>query len=110
GKTIYIYSTSVPDDKKTNCNGLLLSQLDCNSMKLSRPVSYEFSPEFIEKIYRNGGGSKHKREFFMYNFSPNLIELDNGDLVIVGSPEQTTVSFYESSPNMQNRTSTIAKT
>ncbi|MFL5788892.1 MAG: hypothetical protein ACJ748_12615 [Flavisolibacter sp.] len=111
GKRIYIYSTSsLTGNNDKNCSGLLLSQLDCSTMKLSRPVSYEFSPEVIEKVYQKGGGSKHKKEYFMYNFMPNLIELDNGNLVIVGSPEQTTTSISTSAPNMENKTQQLAKT
>ena len=111
GKSIYIYSTSaLPGNNDKNCNGLLLSQLDCSTLKLSKPLSYEFSPEVIERICQKGGGTKHKKEYFMYNFIPNLLELDNGDLVIMGSAEQTSTSTSTSAPNMNNQTHMVSIT
>ena len=88
GKTIYVYSTTGAGQEDKHCNGLLLSQLDCSTLKLSKPLSYEFTPELIETICKKGGGIKHKKEFWMNNFNPHLLELDNGNLVILGSPEQ----------------------
>jgi hypothetical protein len=97
GKSIYIYSTSVtPGRDEKNCNGLLLWQLDCASLKLSKPLAYEFTPDVIEAICQKGGGSKHKREYYMYEFTPNLMELDNGNLVILGCPQQVSTSTYTS--------------
>jgi hypothetical protein len=92
GKSIYVYSAANPglEDKDKHCNGLLLSQLDCATQKLSKPIAYTFTPELMETISKKGGGVKHKGEFQVYNFSPDLIELDNGNLVILGSPEQIT--------------------
>jgi hypothetical protein len=103
-KSIYIYSTATPSYDFTNCNGLLLSQLDCSTLKLSRPMAYEFMPEMIEIVYGKGGGTRHKKEYFMNNFIPHLMELDNGNIVILGSPEavsnsiNTTPSFDVNMP------------
>jgi hypothetical protein len=111
GKSIYVYSTTtVQGDDNTPCNGLLLSQLDCSTLKLSRPLAYEFTPEIIEAIYQKGGGAKHKKEYWMYNFTPNLVELDNGSIVILGSSEQISTSTSKSAPNMNNQTHEIAIT
>jgi len=111
GKNIYIYSTSAIIEREDKaCNGLLLAQLDCSTLKLSKAMAYEFSPELAETIYQKGGGTKHKKEFFVFNFSPNLIELDNGSLVILGSPKQETTSFSTSAPNMENHTHEVATT
>ncbi|HTE12979.1 MAG TPA: hypothetical protein VK645_18495, partial [Chitinophagaceae bacterium] len=67
-----------------------------------KPLAYEFTPELMETICKKGGGSKHKKEFWMYNFKPDLMELDNGNLVILGSPEQlsTTSSTRASSTDI----------
>jgi len=111
GKSIYVYSTTtVQGDDDKPCNGLLLLQLDCNSLRLSRPQAYEFTPEVIQAIYQNGGGARHKKEYWIYNFPPNLVELDNGDIVILGSPEQVSTSTSTSAPNMNNQTHQIATT
>ena len=92
GKSIYIYSTTVIGPKDKHCNGLLLSQLDCNTLKLSRPLAYEFTPAFMETVCIKGGGIKHRKEFLVNNFIPDLIEMDNGNLVILGSPEDLSTS------------------
>src|SRR6185295_13312507 len=111
GKSIYIYSTTkLAGNDDENCNGLLLYQLDCSTIKLTRPLAYEFTPEVIEAICQKGGGAKHKKEYFMYNFTPNLMELNNGNLVILGSPQQISASTSTSAPNMNNQTHEIATT
>ncbi len=92
GKSIYIYSTTSLGKEDKNCNGLLLSQLDCSTLQLSKPLQYEFMPEMVETVYGKGGGTEHKREYFMNNFMPYLMELDNGSMVILGSPEDVSVS------------------
>jgi len=111
GKSIYIYSAAtVQNNDDKPCNGLLLWQLDCSTLKLSRPLSYEFAPEVVEAIYQKGGGAKHKKEYWIYNFTPELVELDNGNLVILGSPQQVTTKTSTSAPNMNNQTHTVSTT
>jgi len=92
-KSIYICSTATPDQDVTNCNGLMLSQLDCSTLKLSKPLQYEFTPETIETFCGKGGGTRQKKEYFMNNFIPHLMELDNGNIVILGSPERVSASI-----------------
>jgi hypothetical protein len=107
GKSIYIYSTTSLGKEDKNCNGLLLSQLDCGSLQLARPLSYEFMPEMVQIVYGKGGGTEHKKEYFMNNFMPHLMELDNGSMVILGSPENESVSSKTAASfDMNNRMQT----
>lgn len=111
GKSIYIYSTSGLSNKDDNpCNGLLLSQLDCATLKLSKPLGYEFSQEFLEIVYKKNGATKHKKEYLMYNFKPSLVELENGNLVMLGSLHHISTSVATSVPNMENQTHEISVT
>lgn len=111
GKSIYIYSTSaLTDREEKNCNGLLLWRLDGTTLELSRPLTYEFTPDMIEAICKKGGGSKHKREYYLYNFRPELIELDNGNMVIMGCPQQMSISTNMSAPNMNNQSHAVSTT
>jgi hypothetical protein len=111
GKSIYVYSTAtIQGDDNTPCNGLLLSQLDCGTLKLSKPLAYEFGPEVIESIYQKGGGSKHKKDYWVNNFTPGLVELDNGNIVILGSSEKVSTTSSTSAPNMNNQTHEISTT
>lgn len=105
-KRIYICSTTtLAGDNNQNCTGLLLSTLDCNTLKLSKALVYEFSPEFLENISQKGGGDKKRKEYFIYNFTPNLMELDNGNIVILGSPEnESSSSSMKMSVDMNNNT------
>jgi hypothetical protein len=111
GKSIWIYSTSaIMDREDKSCNGFMISQLDCRSLKLSKSQTYEFPPEFLEMVYNKGAGFKHKKEFYIHNFIPRLLEMDNGALAILGSPQYTSVSTSESAPNMNNQTHMVSTT
>jgi hypothetical protein len=111
GKRINICSTvTVPERDQKVCTGFLLTQLDCSTAKISKASEYPFTPEIIEIICQKGGGYKHKKEFYMYNFSPHPVELSNGDIVILGSPEQLSTSVHTSAPNMNNQTHEVAIT
>jgi|GEM_PF-1538381 len=97
GKTIYISSSGTDassDDK--NCTGFLIYQLDCATVHLSRPFVYSFTPEQIQTFCENGAGARHKKEYSMFPFLPAITELDNGNIVILGCPQQTTTSFHTS--------------
>lgn len=109
GKSIYVYTTtSFLDESEGGCNGMLLSQLDCSTLRMSRPISFQFSPEVIQTICDNGGGTKRKKVYSMRTFTPDLMELDNGDLVILGSPDDFSTSVTTSAPNMNGQTHEIA--
>ncbi len=111
GKSIYIYSaTSVSGGDDDACNGLLISQLDCSTLQLSRQMAYEFPPEFIQTISEKGGGSARKKEYAMFTFTPVLVELGNGTIAILGCPEKVNISISTSAPNMNGQTSTVATT
>jgi hypothetical protein len=111
GKSIWVYSTSALMDREDkSCNGFIISQLDCSTLRLSKSQAYEFSPEFLESVYNRGAGFKHKKEFFLHNFMPRLIELDNGTLALLGSPEYISVSTSQSAPNMNNQTHMVSTT
>lgn len=109
GKRIFICSsTTLSGEDDTHCNGLLLWQLDCNTAKLSKPQAYEFPPEVLETISEKGGGGRHRKEYFIYNFRPDVIELDNGEIVILGSPANESVSStaeptWDRNKNMSTR-------
>jgi hypothetical protein len=111
GKRINICSTiTVAERDQKVCTGFLVAELDCSTAKIVKSSEYPFTPEIIEAIYQKGGGYKHKKEFYLYNFSPHLMESDNGDLVILGCPEQLSSSVTTSAPNMNNQTEQIATT
>ena len=111
GKTVHLFSTTTQADQTTTwCNGMLISKFDLNTYKIPKAASYEFSPEFIQSMAQMGGGEKRKKDFFMFNFDPSLLELENGSLAIVGSPEAISTSTSPSTPNRSNQTSTVATT
>lgn len=97
GKTMYIAScgTDASSDNK-NCNGFMVYQLDCVTMRLSKPFVYSFTPEQIQAFCENGAGAKHKKDYFMFPFTPAITELDNGNIVVLGCPQQTTTSVHTS--------------
>ena len=97
GKKIYIFSTNTNTKlAKTWCNGFEIAQLDCNTFNLSKPLKYDFTPEFTALMFKKGAAIKYKRNFYIYNFDPQLIELDNGKIAIVGSPIGTLTTDYSS--------------
>ncbi|MGN6341336.1 MAG: hypothetical protein ACTHML_10255 [Ginsengibacter sp.] len=92
-KNIYVYSSTSPAEEEGHgCNGFFLAQLNCSTLQLAKPMVYKFSPEFTEEICRKGGGSKHKKEYQMYNFESSLVESGNGAVAIIGSPQEVSVS------------------
>lgn len=111
GKSIFIYSTTTESGQSDSwCNGFMVARLDPATFKLSKPLTYALTPEFIQTVSEKGGGIKHKGEYFMSNFTPQMLELDNGDIAIVGSPERTVSNVSTSAPNMNNQTHMVATT
>ena len=111
GKSIYICATGsdVLGEEK-GCNGLLLYNLDCATMHLSKPFIYGFTPEQIQSFCESGAGSKHRKNYSMFNFTPAMTELPNGTLVVLGCPQQVSSSTRTSAPNMDNNTHQTATT
>jgi len=90
GKNVYVISSGrLLGETDKGCKGLILSKLDVTSLALSAPVEYQFSPEQIQLVHDNGGGKKIKKELMVRNFSPNLIELENGKLAVLVCPAET---------------------
>jgi len=88
-KNIYVYSSTGPaKEDGDGCSGFFLAQLNSSTLQLTKPLVYKFSPEFTEEICRKGGGRKHKKDYMMYNFEASLVESGNGEVVIVGSPQE----------------------
>jgi hypothetical protein len=85
-------STAISAADKVDCTGFMLAKLDCASLRLTKPVTYQFTPEFIEKISRDGGGRKRKGSYHLHDFVPVLLELEDGRLVVMGSSEHEYVN------------------
>ncbi|HEV9035642.1 MAG TPA: hypothetical protein VGQ51_03440 [Puia sp.] len=111
GKSIIIYSTTIESGGSDSwCTGIMVARLDPATFRLSKPLTYALTPEFIQAISEQGGGTKHKHDYFMSNFTPQLLELDNGDVAIIGSPEMISEKSSTSAPNMNGQTHEIATT
>ncbi|MBS1974670.1 MAG: hypothetical protein JST13_09985, partial [Bacteroidetes bacterium] len=107
GKTIYLSSSGTDaSSEDKNCTGFLIYQLDCGTMHLSRPFAYSFTPEQIQTFCENGAGARHKKEYSMFPFMPAITELDNGNIVVLGCPQQVTTSVHTSfsAADMNNNT------
>jgi hypothetical protein len=108
GKSIFIFSTATELDLPTTlCNGFTVSRYDAGSFKLIKTLNCAFTPELIQTISERGGGYEHRKNYFMYNFTPQLLEIDNENFAIIGSPENRSQDSYNSTPNMQGQTQTI---
>ena len=111
GKTIYICSsTNALEFPGKWSNGMLITQLDPSNFKASKAISYEYSQEFIESISKQGGGVKLRKNHFMYGFIPHLLELENGSIVVTGSPRDISTNTTMSAPDLNNKTRTVSTT
>ncbi len=111
GKSIFIYSTTTTaGETPVWCNGFMVARLDPSNFKLSKPLTYLMPGEFIKMVAEKGGGIQHKKDYAMSLFTPQLLEMDNGDIAIVGSPERVDVQVRQSAPNMNNQTHETATT
>ena len=82
------------------------AQFDCTTQQLSKPVLYKFTTDLLDIIAQREGKSERRSRDYSYNFSPDLIELDNDRIAIVGSPEmvqQSTSSTIDSRGGSQTR-------
>lgn len=111
GKTIFIYSsTTESGTSDRSCNGFMVARLDPATFKLSKPLTYSLTQEFVKLWNEEGRGTKHKSDYYMSNFTPQMLQLDNGDIAIIGSPEKIVYKFSQSAPNMNNQTHDVANT
>jgi hypothetical protein len=114
GKSIFIFGSAnnAPEPSPFWCGGFIVSRMDVATFKLSKPLAYGFDAGFLQSAVESGGGIKHKQDYSLYNFDPQLLEMDNGDVVVIGSPQATTERVSQSAPNsmMGNRSETIATT
>ncbi len=95
-KTVYIFSTAslIKGDNKYS-HGIVFSALDTLNMKVPKPKLYEFTHEFEQEMYEKGGAEKDRKNFRVFNFKPRLFELNNGNIIICGSPEITVINRSE---------------
>jgi hypothetical protein len=111
GKSIFIYSTTTESGQRPVwCNGFMIARLDPVNFKLSKPLTYPMPGDFIQTVAEKGGGLKHKKDYAISLFTPQLLEMENGEIAIVGSPERITVDVSRSAPNMNNQTHNTATT
>jgi len=111
GKSVFVFATTaLSGSEDTWCTGLLVGKLDLSTFTLPKPSPYPFSPELIQAVTEKGGGIKHKKDFFLFNFTPSLVEAANGDITILGSPEDISMDFSKSAPNMNGQSHTNATT
>jgi hypothetical protein len=105
GKSIFIYSTTTQaGELPVWSTGFMVARLDLSNFKLSKPLTYPMPGEFVKMVVEKGGGAQHKKDYAMSLFKPQLLEMDNGDIAIVGSPERIDVDIRQSAPNMNNQT------
>jgi hypothetical protein len=89
--TVYIYSTaSASKQDYKYSKGLLVTAIDTLNPKAPKPMLYEFGADFYQAMCDKGGGNKHRKEQRVFNFMPRLTELDNGNILVYGSPQIST--------------------
>lgn len=112
GKSIFIYGTInySPQPSEFWCSGFMVSRADAKTFKLSAPLTYGFDEAFLQSIVEKGGGIKIKKSYSMYNIVPQLLEMDNGEIALIGSANITTGQISQSAPDMNNRTHMKATT
>lgn len=112
GKSIFVFGAANNSSESSAfwCGGFIIGRVDAATFKLAKPLNYTFDEDFLKAMAEGGGGIKHKGFYPMYNFSPSLLEMDNGDLALFGSPTITTAANSQSAPNMQNQTHTTSTT
>lgn len=96
GQQIYTYGITVDGEDKTDppCTGYFTAQLDLSSFSLTKPKLYLFSPDFIMKAIEKGAGMKSRKDVRVFEFRPQLIEMEEGQLAVVASPEDVSTSSY----------------
>ncbi len=112
GKSIFIYGIISYSSQPSEfwCSGFMVARADAKTFKLSAPFTYGFGEAFLQSIVEKGGGIKTKKGYSMYNLVPQMLEMDNGDIALIGSANITTGEFSQSAPDMNNRTHMKATT
>lgn len=89
GHSFYIYSTTALTGTETKAaTGITLTSLDCNTLQIGKSVHYLFTPQLCDRLCEQGAGRKYKKDIYLENFIPDLMEMENGDLVVFSSTEQ----------------------
>jgi len=112
GKSIFVYGTLSYSAQPSEfwCSGFMIARVDAKTFKKSAPATYGFDEAFLQSIVEKGGGIKNKKSYSMYNIVPRMLEMDNGDIALIGSASITTGEFSRSAPDMNNRTHMKATT
>jgi hypothetical protein len=112
GKSIFVYGTFNYSAHPSEfwCHGFMVARVDAKTFKISAPATYGFDEAFLQPLVEKGGGIKNKKIYSMYNIVPQMLEMDNGNIALIGSAEITTEEFSQSAPDMNNRYHTKATT
>ncbi len=87
---IFIAASSISQvEPILGCNGFLTYEIDCNALKMSAPRKYPFSEQYIEFMKEIGAVVKEKKNTFVYDLIPMIVELEQGKIAIVASSERT---------------------
>lgn len=111
GKRFMLVSNGVyAAEEVKRCYGFMTADIDIATLKIAKPSVYEFTPEFLQNMVEKGGGVKHRKEYSMFTFDPLLVEMENGSVAVVGSPQEYKVTTRESAPNSNMQTKTVMTT
>ncbi len=86
-QSVYLFS-ALNNNKGDNlyCHGVFLTSYDLRQNKLQKAIVYPFTTEFMTALIGKGS-VKSANILYVFTFTPQLTELDNGDLVLTGAPE-----------------------
>lgn len=95
--TVYAYTTVSPSkDYSSYAKGILVASLPITlNTQMIIPKVYGFTQELNIALLQKGGGGMLKRENVVYNFVPQLLELEDGNIILTGSPEFHKVETIE---------------
>lgn len=105
GKSIWLYAATTSSGKADeSSNGLQLMQFDCTTQQLSKPIVYRFNAEMLDIIAQREGKSERRSKDYRYYFRPQLIEMENSRVVMLGSPEMIEQSSYTVTDGSRSQT------
>lgn len=106
--TVFLYSVILDgkwDDSKY-CKGFWVTSIKAAAKSNSlNPVVYPFPETDIALICEKGGGNGKRKNKNVYNFIPQMKELDDGTLVFSGSPQYMDVDVLSSKTSVYTTTS-----